>query len=370
MQNNMHEKYMKIAIEEAKKGEGFTSPNPLVGAVIVKDGKVIGIGYHKKCGENHAEINAFLDAKEKGENVEDADIYVTLEPCSHYGKTPPCADAIIKNKLKRVIIGCVDSNPKVAGNGIKKLKDAGIEVIVNVLEEECRKLNEVFFYYIANKRPFIVMKYAMTMDGKIAAVSGKSKWITSEKTREHSHRFRNKYSAIMVGINTVIEDNPTLNCRLQNTRNPIRIILDSSLKIDLNSNICKTAKEIKTFIATVSNDDKKIKELESVGIEIIKTENDNGKVSLNDLMRILGEEKNIDSVYVEGGASLHASLLKEKLANKALVYIAPKIFGGFEAKTPIGGEGIDDTNDAVKLTEGSITKIEDDLFLEYYLNYK
>lgn len=364
-----HEKYIKMAIEEAKKGEGFTSPNPLVGAVIVKDGKVIGIGYHKKCGENHAEINAFLDAKEKGENVEDADIYVTLEPCSHYGKTPPCADAIIKNKLKRVIIGCVDSNPKVAGNGIKKLKDAGIEVIVNVLEEECKKLNEVFFYYIANKRPFIVMKYAMTIDGKIATVSGKSKWITSEKTREHSHRFRNKYSAIMVGINTVIEDNPTLNCRLPNTRNPIRIILDSSLKIDLDSNICKTAKEIKTFIATISNDGKKIKELESLGIEIIKIENDNGKVSLKDLMRILGEEKNIDSVYVEGGAALHASLLKEKLVNKALIYIAPKIFGGFEAKGPIGGEGIDDPNDAVKLVEGSITKIEDDLFLEYYLKY-
>ena len=177
----------------------------------------------------------------------------------------------------------------------------------------------------------------------------------------------------MVGINTVIEDNPTLNCRLSNTRNPIRIILDSSLKIDLESNICKTAKEIKTFIATISNDNnnnKKIKELESVGIEIIKTENDNGRVSLKDLMRILGEEKNIDSVYVEGGAALHASLLKEKLANKALIYIAPKIFGGSKAKTPIGGEGIDDPNDAVKLTEGSITKIEDDLFLEYYLNYK
>ena len=365
----MPEKYMRMAIEEAKKGEGFTSPNPLVGAVIVKDDKVIGIGYHQKYGENHAEINAFLDAQKKGEDVEGADIYVTLEPCSHYGKTPPCADAIIKNKIKKVIIGCVDSNPKVAGNGIKKLKDAGIEVIVNVLEDECRKLNEVFFYYIANKRPFVVMKYAMTMDGKISTVSGKSKWITSEKSREHSHRFRNKYSAIMVGINTVIEDNPTLNCRLPNTKNPIRIILDSSLKIDLKSNICKTAKEIKTFIAAVSNDDKKIKELESLGIEIIKTESDNGRVNLKELMKILGEEKNIDSVYVEGGASLHASLIEERLVNKVLVYIAPKIFGGVKAKSPIGGEGIDDPNNAFKLIGGDITKIDDDLFLEYYLNY-
>lgn len=366
---NMHEKYMKIAIEEAKKGEGFTSPNPLVGAVIVKDDKIIGIGYHQKYGENHAEINAFLDAEKRGESAENADIYVTLEPCSHYGKTPPCADAIINKKIKRVIIGCVDSNPKVAGGGIKKLKNAGIEVIVNVLEEECRKLNEVFFYYIEHKRPFIIMKYAMTMDGKIAAVSGKSKWITNEKSREHSHRFRNKYSAIMVGINTVIKDDPTLNCRLPNTRNPMRIILDSNLKIDLKSNICKTANDIKTFIATLSDDDNKIKELESLGIEIIKTENDNGKVSLKDLMRILGEEKNIDSVYVEGGANLHASLLKDKLANKALIYIAPKIFGGEKAKTPIGGEGVEEPDNAVKLSEGSITKIEDDLFLEYYLKY-
>ena len=367
MQENMHEKYMRMAIEEAKKGEGFTSPNPLVGAVIVKDDKVIGIGYHQKYGENHAEINAFLDAKKNGEDVEGATIYVTLEPCSHYGKTPPCADAIIKNKIKKVVIGCVDSNPKVAGNGIKKLEDAGIEVIVNVLEEECRKLNEVFFYYIANKRPFVVMKYAMTIDGKIATVSGKSKWITSEKAREHSHRFRNKYSAIMVGINTVIEDNPTLNCRLPNTRNPIRIILDSSLKIDLKSNICKTAKEIKTFIAAISNDDKKIKELESLGIEIIKTESDNGRVNLKELMKILGEDKNIDSVYVEGGAFLHASLIEERLVNKVLVYIAPKIFGGVKAKSPIGGEGIDDPNNAFKLIGGDITKIDDDLFLEYYV---
>ena len=369
----MHEKYMRMAIEEAKKGEGFTNPNPLVGAVIVKDDRVIGIGYHKKYGENHAEINAFLNAKENGEDVEGASIYVTLEPCSHYGKTPPCADAIIKNKLKKVIIGCVDSNPKVAGGGIKKLKDAGIEVVVNVLEEECRKLNEVFFYYIANKRPFVVMKYAMTMDGKIATVSGKSKWITSEKTREHSHRFRNKYSAIMVGINTVIEDNPMLNCRLPNTRNSIRIILDSSLKISLESNICKTAKDIKTFIATVKTDDdnknKKIKELEGLGVEIIKTESDDGRVNLKELMKILGEEKEIDSVYVEGGASLHASLLKEKLVNKALVYIAPKIFGGFEAKSPIGGKGIEDPDNAIRLIGSSITKIEDDLFLEYYLKY-
>lgn len=376
----MHEKYMRLAIEEAKKGEGFVNPNPLVGAVIVKDGKILGTGYHKKYGENHAEINAILDAKKKNNNIENATIYINLEPCSHYGKTPPCADAIIKNKFKRAVIGCLDSNIKVAGNGIKKLRDAKIEVVENVLEEDCKKLNEVFFHYINTKKPFMVMKYAMTMDGKIASVSGKSKWITSEKSREHAHLFRKKYSAIMVGINTVIEDNPTLNCRIKdNPKNPIRIILDSDLKIDLKSNICKTSKYIKTYIASVKptaksnkNTEKK-KELEYLGIEIIETSpkdlSKDYKVNLQELIKILGEEKNIDSVLIEGGATLHAALLKEKLIDKALIYIAPKIFGGLNAKTPIAGEGIEEPDNAIKLIGGKLKNIGEDLFMEYYLKY-
>ena len=368
----MHEKYMRLAIEEAKKGEGFVNPNPLVGAVIVKDDKILGIGHHEKYGENHAEINAILDAKNKNNDIENATIYVNLEPCSHFGKTPPCADAIIKNKFKRVVIGCLDSNEKVAGNGIKKLKEAKIEVVENILEEECRKLNEVFFHYINSKKPFMVMKYAMTMDGKIATVSGKSKWITSEKSREHAHLFRKKYSAIMVGINTVIEDNPTLNCRIKdNPKNPIRIILDSDLKIDLQSNICKTSKDIKTYIATVKSDKnlEKKKILEDLGIEIIETANKDNKVDLHELIKILGEEKNIDSVLIEGGAVLNASLLKEKLIDKVLIYIAPKIFGGLNAKTPISGEGIDNPDNAIKLVDGKIENIGEDLFMEYYLKY-
>lgn len=376
----MHEKYMRLAIEEAKKGEGFVNPNPLVGAVIVKDGKILGTGYHKKYGENHAEINAILDAKKKNNNIENATIYINLEPCSHYGKTPPCADAIIKNKFKRAVIGCLDSNIKVAGNGIKKLREAKIEVVENVLEEDCKKLNEVFFHYINTKKPFMVMKYAMTMDGKIASVSGKSKWITSEKSREHAHLFRKKYSAIMVGINTVIEDNPTLNCRIKdNPKNPIRIILDSDLKIDLKSNICKTSKDIKTYIASVKptaksnkNMEKK-KELEYLGIEIIETSpkdlSKDYKVNLQELIKILGEEKNIDSVLIEGGATLHAALLKEKLIDKALIYIAPKIFGGLNAKTPIAGEGIEEPDNAIKLIGGKLKNIGEDLFMEYYLKY-
>lgn len=380
----MHEKYMRLAIEEAKKGEGFVNPNPLVGAVIVKDDKILGIGYHKKYGENHAEVNAILDAKNKNNNIENSTIYVNLEPCSHYGKTPPCTDAIIKNKIKRVVVGCLDSNIKVAGNGIKKLKEANIEVIENILEEECRKLNEVFFHYINGKKPFMVMKYAMTMDGKIATASGKSKWITSEKSREHAHYLRKKYSAIMVGINTVIEDNPALTCRIKdNPRNPIRIILDSNLRIDLKSNICKTSKDIKTYIATVKHNElnnlnniEKKKELEDLGIEIIETSKNSSennkkdnKVNLKELINILGKDKNIDSVLIEGGAFLNASLLDEKLINKVLVYIAPKIFGGLNAKTPISGEGIEEPDKAVKLINGNIENIGEDLFMEYYLKY-
>lgn len=369
----MHEKYMRLAIEEAKKGEGFVNPNPLVGAIIVKDDKILGTGYHKKYGENHAEINAILDAKKKNNNIENSAIYINLEPCSHYGKTPPCADAIIKNKFKRVVIGCLDSNIKVAGNGIKKLRDAKIEVVENILEEECKKLNEVFFHYINTKKPFMVMKYAMTMDGKIATVSGKSKWITSEKSREHAHLFRKKYSAIMVGINTVIEDNPTLNCRIHdNPKNPIRIILDGNLKIDLKSNICKTSKDIKTYIATIESNKniEKKKELEYLGIEIIETSTkDSNKVNLQELINILGKEKNIDSVLIEGGSTLHASLLKEKLIDKVLIYIAPKIFGGLNAKTPIAGYGIEEPNDAIKLIDGKFESLGEDLFMEYYLKY-
>lgn len=364
------EHYMKLAIEEAKKGKGFVAPNPLVGAVIVKDNNVIGIGYHKKYGDNHAEVNAILDAKKNNIDISNSTIYVTLEPCSHYGKTPPCVNAIIENKFRRVVIGCVDINPKVSGSGILKLRDAGIEVTENVLEEECRKLNEIFFYHIKNKMPFVAIKYAMTIDGKIATESGKSKWITSEKSRKHSHTLRQEYTAIMVGINTVIFDDPILNCRLENnSKNPIRVIVDSSLKIPIDSNIIKTSKSIKTYIATISNDVEKIKCLESFGAEVIVTSIFENKVNLKELMLHLYNEKNIDSILVDGGAILHSSLLREKLVSKFFIYIAPKIFGGLSAKTPIGNLFIDEPNDAIKLINGKISNIDEDLFLEYDLEF-
>ena len=272
------EEYMQIAIEEAKKGSGFTSPNPLVGAVLVKDGKIVGKDYHHKYGEFHAERNAILNCKE---DLAGASLYVTLEPCCHYGKTPPCTQIIIERGIEKVYIGSYDPNPKVNGGGIKQLKDAGIEVVTEVLKEECDALNPVFFHYIEKKEPYVVLKYAMTADGKIATRTGASKWITGEAARKRVQYSRKIYSGIMVGIGTVLADDPMLTCRLENAKNPVRIICDSSLRIPLDSNIVKTAKEVPTIIAcTIPKEDKgnlkkdltikeKIEKLQQAGCEVI-----------------------------------------------------------------------------------------------------
>ena len=239
---------MDIALHLARKGAGKVNPNPLVGAVIVNDGKIIGKGYHESYGKAHAEINAFKDAET--ELIEGSTMYVTLEPCSHYGKTPPCVDQIIENRIKRVVIGMVDPNPLVSGKGVKKLQEAGIDVTVGILEDKCKKLNEVFIKYITKKKPFVVLKTAMSLDGKISTTSGESKWITDKEARENVHILRNELTAIMIGIDTVIIDNPELTCRIPNGRNPIRIVVDSNLRIPYDSKILQTAKKFKTIIAT------------------------------------------------------------------------------------------------------------------------
>ena len=250
--------YMKMALELAQKGMGFTAPNPMVGAVIVKNGRVIGQGYHRKYGELHAEREALAACTEEPEG---ASIYVTLEPCCHYGKQPPCVNAILEAGIRRVIIGSSDPNPLVAGKGIRILKDHGIEVTENILKEESDKLNEAFFYYIQNKKPYVVMKYAMTMDGKIAAYTGESKWVTGEAARIHVQKQRLKYTGIMVGVGTVLADDPMLTCRLENSINPVRIICDSHLRTPLTSKIVRTAVTIPTIIASSSKDQQKDKEL-------------------------------------------------------------------------------------------------------------
>jgi len=351
---------MSIALELAKKGIGFVSPNPMVGAVIVKDGNIIGKGYHKEYGKLHAERNALLSCTESPKG---ATMYVTLEPCCHYGKQPPCVEAILEAGIKCVVVGSSDPNPLVSGKGINILKQHGIEVRENVLKQECDKLNQVFFYYIQTKLPFVIMKYAMTMDGKIAAYTGESKWITSETARNHVQKQRHRYSAIMVGVGTVIADNPLLTCRLENSKNPIRIICDSKLNTPLSAQVVKTAKEVDTIIATCCEDKQKHLAYKEAGCQILVTNQKNSHVDLQILMKQLGEKK-IDSVLLEGGATLNWSALESGIVQKVQVYIAPKLLGGKSAKTPIEGVGFPNPAASLNLKNSEISRLGDDFLIE------
>lgn len=356
------EKYMSMALELAVKGIGFVNPNPLVGAVIVKNGRVIGTGWHEKYGGLHAERNAFKNCTE---NPEGADIYVTLEPCCHYGKTPPCTEAIIENKIKRVFIGSSDPNPKVAGKGVSILREHGIEVFENISKNQCDRINKIFFHYITKKTPYVILKYAMTADGKTAAVTGESKWISSQASRDDVQKLRKRTAAVMTGIGTVLQDDPFLNCRLPDPGTHSRIICDSSLRIPLESNILKTAGEIPTIIATISDDAKKTEQIENCGAMVLRVPSDNGHVDLKSLMTVLGEEKHIDSILLEGGAELAYSAFNSGIVSSVRMYLAPKIFGGNTAKTPVGGEGVLHPNGAFMLCDPEFMKIGDDIVIDY-----
>lgn len=354
------EEYMRLAIDLAKKGCGFVSPNPMVGAVIVKDGRIIGQGYHEKYGQPHAERNALLSCTDSPEG---ATMYVTLEPCCHHGKQPPCVDAILEAKIARVVVGSADPNPLVAGKGIRILKEHGVEVTENVLRKECDSINPVFFHYIQTKRPYVVMKYAMTLDGKIAAFTGLSKWITGEAAREHVQTLRHRFSAIMAGIGTVLADDPLLTCRMPGGRNPVRIICDSRLRTPLSSQIVMTADTVPTIIATCSTDQNHKQEYEKNGCEILVVKEKNGHLDLNDLMEKLGE-KQIDSILLEGGGTLNWSALEAGIIQYVQAYIAPKLFGGKTAKSPVEGSGFSSPSEAVCLKDTKITKLGEDFLLE------
>lgn len=353
--------YMKKALELAEKGRGFTSPNPMVGAVIVKNGKIIGEGYHKKAVEPHAEVNAINAATE---SVEGATIYVTLEPCSHFGKTPPCSDLIIDKQLKKVVIAATDPNPLVSGRGIQRIRNAGIEVVTGVCEKESHKLNEVFNFFITTKLPFVVMKYAMSLDGKIATETGQSKWISSEDSRRHAHHLRAHLSGIMVGIGTVLKDDPKLTCRIPGYKNPTRIILDSKLRIPLDSLVLSNQDEAPTLILTTRQaPESKRLDLQNKKIEVICVSEHMGKIDLKEAMRVLGE-KGIDSILLEGGGTLNASALSADIVNKLSVYIAPKLIGGEHAISPIRGHGVQNMEDVYKIKNMEINRISDDIHIE------
>ncbi len=362
------EEYMRRALELARKGEGHTSPNPMVGCVVVKDGRIISEGYHEKYGEFHAERNALTRCTE---DTAGADLYVTLEPCCHQGKTPPCTDIIIEKKIARVFVGSMDSNPLVAGKGVQILRDHGIYVETGILDAECRKLNEVFYHYIATKTPFVVMKYAMTLDGKIACATGDSKWVTGEIARTQVHRMRGRYRGIMVGIGTVLADDPMLNCRVEGGVDPVRIICDSNLHIPTESQIVKTASDIETIVACSQEaleserKQEKIRRLREAGIQIIGTEGAHG-VNLVELMKKLGEQ-NIDSILLEGGGTLNASALEDGIVNKVYAYIAGKLIGGMDARSPVEGMGIDRMADAITLQNMKIEKLGDDFCIVGYV---
>ncbi len=354
------EEYMRRALQLAKNGEGFVSPNPMVGAVIVKNGKIIGEGWHKKYGELHAEREAIASCTESPYGGE---MYVTLEPCCHYGKQPPCVLALIDAGIKKVYVGSADPNPLVSGKGNRFLREHGITVEENILKDECDKINDVFFYYIRKKTPFVAMKYAMTADGKIASYCGKSKWITGESARYHVHELRSKYSAIMVGVGTVLADDPLLNCRIEEKRNPVRIICDTYLKTPMESHLVRTAKEIPLIIATCCNDELLCKAYVDKGCCILNVKEKDGFVDLNDLMIRLGEMQ-IDSVLLEGGGNLNWSALNCRIVNKVYTYIAPKIIGGKLAKSPVEGQGFSSPDSAVQMEIESFRKIGDDILIE------
>ncbi len=365
-----HEKYMQRVIELAKQGIGYVNPNPLVGCVIVKNDKIIAEAYHQKYGEFHAERNAINSLKNTvyQNDLADACLYVNLEPCSHFGKTPPCTDIIINSGIKKVIIGAEDKNEKVNGSGITELKKHGIEVVTGVLAKECLELNQIFYHYIQTKTPYLLMKFAMTMDGKIASYTGDSKWITSNTARNNVHLTRKQYSAIMVGIGTVLKDDPLLTCRIAGGVDPIRIVLDTKLRIPLNSNIIKTAQTVKTIIVSASTDQGKIENIKKMGAIHIKAKKKQGKIDLNQLMQTLAKME-IDSILLEGGAELNFSALEAKIVNKIQAYIAPKIIGSNQAFSPVGGTGVKKVNKAFMLKNQKIYTFEPDIMIESEVDY-
>lgn len=360
-----HKDYMQIALNLAKKRKGFTNPNPMVGCVIVNKGKIVGKGFHRRIGFPHAEIEALKEAKEKAKG---ATLYVNLEPCSHYGRTPPCTKAIISAGIKKVYAAMIDPNPLNNGKGIKELRKNGVEVEVGILEEEAKKLNEVFIKYITQKIPFVTIKVAQSLDGKIATKTGESQWITSEESRNFAKKLRNQVDAIIVGVNTIIKDNPLLNPKLeiQNLKPYYKIILDSRLRIPIEAKIFSKESLGKVIIATTKYAfKKKIRKFQAKA-EILIIKDEKGRVDLGDLMHELGRRE-ISHVLVEGGGETIASFIERSLVDKVYFFISPKIIGGREAITSVEGEGIEKLNKAILLEDIGIKKIGEDFLISGYI---
>jgi len=359
------ERYMWMALDLARQGWGKTSPNPMVGAVLVKGGEVVGTGFHQKAGDRHAEIIALQEA---GEKARAATLYTNLEPCCHYGRTPPCTEAIIQAGVRKVVIATIDPNPLVSGQGVRKLQEAGIKVKVGVLEDKAKRLNEVFFKYITTKKPFVVVKVAMTLDGKIATSSGQSRWISGEKSRKFAHRLRSMSDGIMVGINTVLQDDPLLTVRLEGERgpDPVRVVVDSKGRLPLGSRIVKTASEKKTILATTElAAPHKLEALRSSGVEVLTLPSKEGRVDLQELMLALGA-KEISILLVEGGGTLNYALLNENIIDKIYFFIAPFLLGGESAPTPLEGAGAGKLEESWMVESMEMKQLDSDLLIIGY----
>ena len=361
------EKCMALALELAEKGRGRVEPNPMVGAVVVKNGAVAGTGYHRFFGGPHAEIHAMNEAG--AANCKGAALYVSMEPCAHFGKTSPCADAIIKAGIERVVTAVVDPNPITSGKGIQRLKDAGIDVSVGVLEAQSTRLNAPFFKLMQRGMPYVILKWAMSLDGKIATHTGDSRWITSEESRQYAHTVRGQVDGVLIGIQTAIRDDPLLTCRVAGGRNPKRIIADSNASLPLHSRLINTIHESEVIVA-VNGDAprKRVEMLERSGCRIIRTKGAQGRVDLPELCRRLGEMQ-MTNVLVEGGSRVITSMIQERLADKAMVFIAPIIIGGAAAPSPVQGKGIGNVHEALKLHDVSVQRFSNDLLIEGTLKY-
>ena len=357
------ERWMKRAIRLAEKGRGRTSPNPMVGALLVKEGIVVGEGFHAKASEAHAEIHALNQA---GEEARGATLYLNLEPCTHYGKTPPCTPAVIEARVRRVVIGMEDPNPLVKGKGLENLKKAGLEVEVGILEKECRRLNEAFCKYILKKEPFVTLKVAATLDGKIATRDGNSKWISGEASRRFVHKLRDQVDGIIVGTGTVLKDDPMLTTRIKGGRNPYRIILDSRLRIPEKAKVIEISPS-KTIIATTELASKdKIEKLEKQDVRILILDSKQGRVNLKHLVSRLGEMEMM-SLLVEGGSQINGSFLDEGLIDKIFLFLSPKIIGDQQALGIFGGRGITNLKEATFISGIKAKRIGEDILLEGYI---
>ncbi len=355
-----NEAYMKRALQLARRGLGKVSPNPMVGAVIVKGGRIVGEDYHRRYGGPHAEVNAIAAASG---DTSGATMYVTLEPCCHYGKTPPCVEAVIKAGIKRVVIGTLDPFPRMRGKSLEILRQAGIETSAGVLEKECLALNEVYFRYINTGRPFVTVKFAQTLDGRIATAAGGSRWISSPPSRQLAHRLRARHDAILVGVATVLADDPELTTRLVRGRNPVRVVLDSKLRLPLTAKLLAGQDKARTLVATTpAADPVKLAALEEMGVEVLKVPADaQGRVDLEKLLPLLAQRQ-ISSVLVEGGAEVITAFLRAGLADRLVVFIAPRIMGrGIEA---VGELDIAEVARAIKITYERVYRSGEDIVVE------